>query len=41
VTVRGTLSKDGPFTPDRVADAIWAAAHQDAAGWQAEVPYDG
>ena len=41
VTVRGTLSKEGPFTPDRVADAIWAAAHQDAAGWQAEVPYDG
>jgi len=41
VTVRGTLSKEGPFTPDRVADAIWAAAHQDRDGWQAEVPYDG
>ncbi|MBA2953521.1 SDR family oxidoreductase [Nocardioides sp. MAH-18] len=41
VTVRGTLDKQGPFTPDRVADAIWAAAHQDEADWQAEVPYSG
>jgi NAD(P)-dependent dehydrogenase (short-subunit alcohol dehydrogenase family) len=40
VTVRGTLSKDGPFTPDRVADAIWAAAHQDD-DWRTEVPYTG
>jgi NAD(P)-dependent dehydrogenase (short-subunit alcohol dehydrogenase family) len=41
VTVRGTLSRDGAFTPDRVAEAIWAAAHQDEAGWQTEVPYTG
>jgi NAD(P)-dependent dehydrogenase (short-subunit alcohol dehydrogenase family) len=41
VTVRGTLAKDGPFTPDRVADAIWAASRQDESGWQVEVPYDG
>jgi NAD(P)-dependent dehydrogenase (short-subunit alcohol dehydrogenase family) len=41
VTVRGTLSTDGPFTPDRVADAIWSAAHQDDGDWQAEVPYSG
>lgn len=41
VTVRGTLDKEGPFTPDRVADAIWAAAHQDEADWQTEVPYSG
>jgi NADP-dependent 3-hydroxy acid dehydrogenase YdfG len=41
VTVRGTLSREGAFTPDRVADAIWAAAHQDESGWQTEVPYAG
>ena len=41
VTVRGTLSKEGPFTPDRVAEAIHAAARQDEAEWRTEVPYDG
>ena len=41
VTVRGTLGRQGAFTPDRVADAIWAAARQDEAGWQSEVPYSG
>ena len=41
VTVRGTLSREGAFTPDRVAEAIWAAAHQDEADWHSEVPYSG
>jgi NAD(P)-dependent dehydrogenase (short-subunit alcohol dehydrogenase family) len=41
VTVRGTLSTEGSFTPDRVADAIWAASRQDEDGWQTEVPYAG
>lgn len=41
VTVRGTLSREGAFTPARVADALHAAAHQDEAGWRPEVPYDG
>ena len=41
VTVRGTLAKDGPFTPDRVADALWDAAHQSEADWRSEVPYSG
>lgn len=41
VTVQGTLAQEGPFTPDRVADAIWAAAHQDEDDWQADVPYSG
>jgi NADP-dependent 3-hydroxy acid dehydrogenase YdfG len=41
VTVRGTLGREGAFTPDRVAEAIWAAAHQDEAAWQSEVPYSG
>ena len=41
VTVRGTLSKEGPFTPDRVAEALWSAAHQDESDWQTEVPYEG
>lgn len=41
VTVRGTLAREGAFTPDRVAEAIHAAAHQDLGDWRAEVPYDG
>lgn len=41
VTVRGTLAKDGPFTPDHVAEAIHAAARQDPAHWRAEIPYTG
>ena len=41
VTVRGMLSSDGPFTPDRVAAAIHAAAEQDDAEWRSEVPYEG
>lgn len=41
VTVRGSLAKEGAFTPDRVADAIFAAANQDEADWRTEVPYSG
>ena len=41
VTVRGTLAREGAFTPDRVAEAIFAAAAQDEADWQTEVPYSG
>jgi NAD(P)-dependent dehydrogenase (short-subunit alcohol dehydrogenase family) len=41
VTVRGTLGREGPFTPDRVAEAIFNAAGQDEEGWQTEVPYTG
>jgi NAD(P)-dependent dehydrogenase (short-subunit alcohol dehydrogenase family) len=41
VTVRGSLSQEGPFTPDRVAAAIHAAASQDEGEWRTEVPYDG
>lgn len=41
VTVRGTLAKDGPFTPDRVAEAIYGAACQDETEWRTEVPYTG
>jgi NAD(P)-dependent dehydrogenase (short-subunit alcohol dehydrogenase family) len=41
VTVRGTLSREGAFTPDRVAEAIHAAASQDEAQWRTEVPYTG
>ena len=39
VTVRGTLSSEGAFTPPLVAEAIHAAAHQDEADWQTEVAY--
>jgi NADP-dependent 3-hydroxy acid dehydrogenase YdfG len=41
VTVRGTLGKEGPFTPDRVAEAIYEAASQDEGGWRTEVSYTG
>lgn len=41
VTVRGTLAAEGPFTPDRVAQALRAAAAQDDGDWQSEIPYTG
>jgi NAD(P)-dependent dehydrogenase (short-subunit alcohol dehydrogenase family) len=41
VTVRGSLGKEGPFTPDRVAEAIYEAACQDEREWRTEVPYTG
>lgn len=41
VTVRGTLGAEGPFTPDRVADALFAAAHQADGEWRTEIPYEG
>ena len=41
VTVRGTLGRDGAFTPDRVAEAIWSAATRDERDWSSEVPYSG
>jgi NAD(P)-dependent dehydrogenase (short-subunit alcohol dehydrogenase family) len=42
VTVHGVLAHqdpDSPLHPDRVADAIHAAAHQDEATWRTEVAY--
>ena len=41
VTVRSTLAKEGPFAPDRVAQALRAAIEQDDADWHSEVPYSG
>jgi NAD(P)-dependent dehydrogenase (short-subunit alcohol dehydrogenase family) len=41
VTVRGTLSDEGPFHPDRVAEALLAAARQPEDSWETEVPYSG
>lgn len=41
VTVRGSLAREGAFTPDRVADALWAAVTTDDAQWRSEVPYSG
>lgn len=41
VTVRGTLARKGAFTPDRVAEAIFAAAAQTEADWKTEIPYTG
>lgn len=41
VTVRGSLAREGAFTPDRVAEALFAAMNQDESSWQTEVPYSG
>ena len=41
VTVQGTLERHGTFTPDRVADALWDAAHQAEDGWLTEIAYSG
>ena len=41
VTVRGTLAREGTFTPERVAEAIYDAAFQDETSWRTEVPYTG
>lgn len=41
VTVRGTLAREGAFTPDRVADALWSAVTTDESSWRSEVPYSG
>lgn len=41
VTVRGTLAREGAFTPDRVADALWSAVTTDESEWRSEVPYAG
>jgi len=41
VTVRGTLSDEGAFTPDRVAEALHAAARQEPGEWRTEIPYTG
>ena len=39
VTVNGTLSREGTFRPDRVAEALWAAARQPEDSWRTEFPY--
>ena len=41
LTVRGTLAPDGPFAPDRVADALFAATLTREADWRPEVAYSG
>jgi NAD(P)-dependent dehydrogenase (short-subunit alcohol dehydrogenase family) len=44
VTVDGVLAPndpDSPFHPDRIADAIHAAASQEEDGWRSEVRYAG
>lgn len=41
VTVRGTLASGTPFSPERVAEAIHAAASTPDEKWSAEVSYTG
>jgi NAD(P)-dependent dehydrogenase (short-subunit alcohol dehydrogenase family) len=42
VTVNGVLAPhdpDSPFHPDHVAEALFAAAHQDEEAWRSELPH--
>jgi NAD(P)-dependent dehydrogenase (short-subunit alcohol dehydrogenase family) len=41
LTVNGTLAPGTAFDPDRVADAIFAAAARPDEAWTDEVPFDG
>lgn len=41
VQVNGALSKEGPFSPGPVADALCAACLRGDEGWTPHVPYDG
>jgi NAD(P)-dependent dehydrogenase (short-subunit alcohol dehydrogenase family) len=41
VTVTGTLGEGEALSPDRVAEAIWSAAHQPEDDWRTEVRYPG
>lgn len=41
LTVNGVLEEDTAFSPDRVADALYAAAVTPDEQWRSEVPYDG
>jgi NAD(P)-dependent dehydrogenase (short-subunit alcohol dehydrogenase family) len=41
VTVRGSFAREGAFTPDRVAEALWEAVTTDESQWRSEVPYSG
>jgi NADP-dependent 3-hydroxy acid dehydrogenase YdfG len=41
LTVQGTLAAGTAFSPDRVADAIYAAATAPDDQWRAEVPFEG
>lgn len=41
LTVRGVLAPDTRFSPDLIADALFAAATGPGDDWQVEVPYSG
>ncbi len=41
LTVHGALAREGDFTPDRVAEAIWSAVNRDPQDWTSELPYRG
>ncbi|MEZ0577423.1 SDR family oxidoreductase [Nocardioides sp. MH1] len=41
VQINGVLAKDGPFTPQPIADAMWAAVRRSDDDWTPHVPYNG
>ena len=41
LTVCGSLASEGPFSPDRVGDALWAAASRPEESWESEIRYSG
>jgi hypothetical protein len=41
LTVKGTLAPDTVFSPERVAEAVFAGASTADGHWRAEVPFVG
>jgi hypothetical protein len=41
VQVNGVLGKEGPFSPPRIAEAMWRAVSRADEDWSPQVPYDG
>jgi NAD(P)-dependent dehydrogenase (short-subunit alcohol dehydrogenase family) len=41
VQVNGVLSREGAFTPDRIAEAMFDAVTRSDDGWTPHVMYDG
>jgi len=41
VQVNGTLAREGPFSPDPIAEAMFVAVSRPEESWTTQVPYDG
>ena len=41
VQINGVLGREGPFSPPRIAEAMWRAVSRPDAEWTPHVPYNG